>query len=91
MKKVIKNNMLKKECGITLVALVVTIIILLILAGVTLNIALSENGIFEKAKEALEKYKKAEEDEKNVLDNLAEQLKDINIDYNDYVGCYVEG
>ncbi len=81
----------KKEQGITLVALVVTIIILLILAGVTLNIALSENGIFEKAKEAVEKYKNAEEDEVNVLDSLAEQLKNINIDYEDYVGATVTG
>ena len=80
-----------KERGITLVALVVTIIILLILAGVTLNIALSENGIFEKAKEAVEKYKNAEEDEIDVLEKISEDLDNMNIDYNDYVGCYVEG
>ena len=43
--------------GITLVALVVTIIVLIILAGVTLNIVLDENGIIRKAMEAAEKTK----------------------------------
>ncbi len=41
-----------KEEGITLVALVVTIIVLLILAGVTINMVLGENGIIQKAKSA---------------------------------------
>ncbi len=48
-----------KEKGITLVALVITIIILLILAGVTISTALSENGLFKRAKLATEKYKEA--------------------------------
>ena len=44
--------MLKENKGITLVALVVTIIVLLILAGVTISLVLSQNGIFTKAQEA---------------------------------------
>ncbi len=40
------------QSGITLIALVVTIIVLLILAGVTINFVLSDGGIFGKAKEA---------------------------------------
>lgn len=43
---------MRNERGITLIALVVTIIVLLILAGVTITYALSDNGIFSKAKEA---------------------------------------
>lgn len=43
---------MRNERGITLVALVVTIVVLLILAGVTITYALSNNGIFTKAKEA---------------------------------------
>lgn len=43
-----------KESGITLIALVITIIILIILAGVSINILLGENGIITKAKEAKE-------------------------------------
>ena len=38
---------MKNKKGITLISLVVTIIILLILAGVTLNMVLSNNGIFK--------------------------------------------
>ncbi len=78
-----------KEKGITLVALVVTIIILLILAGVTLNTALSQNGLFKRAKEATKKYKESEEQEKLALNDIAKELEKISIDYNDYVGCEV--
>ena len=44
--------MLKNKKGITLIALVVTIVVLLILAGVTLNLLLDENGIIAKSKDA---------------------------------------
>ena len=44
--------MLKKENGVTLVALVITIIVLLILAGVTLAMVMGESGIFGKANTA---------------------------------------
>ena len=46
-----ENNM-RKNKGITLVALVVTIVVLLILAGVSINLVLGNNGIIAKAKEA---------------------------------------
>ena len=46
-----KNNNLK-ENGITLIALIVTIVILLILAGVTLNAVFSDNGIIKRARDA---------------------------------------
>ena len=44
--------MLKNEKGITLIALVVTIVVLLILAGVTISLLLDENGIITKSKDA---------------------------------------
>ena len=44
--------MLKNEKGITLIALVVTIVVLLILAGVTISLLLDENGIIAKSKDA---------------------------------------
>ena len=44
--------MLKKQKGITLIALVVTIVVLLILAGVTISLLLDENGIITKSKDA---------------------------------------
>ena len=58
--------------GITLVALVVTIVVLLILAGVSINSVLGENGIIIKAKEAAEKTAVAQEREM-IERNLLEQ------------------
>lgn len=46
------ENILKNKNGITLVALVITIIILIILAGVSLNMLLGENGLIERTKTA---------------------------------------
>ena len=46
------KKLLKRENGITLIALVITIIVLLILTGVTINAVIGENGIANKAKDA---------------------------------------
>ena len=46
------KNTLRKNKAITLIALVVTIVVLLILAGVSINLILDDNGIIEKSKEA---------------------------------------
>ena len=62
LKKLAKKQKLQEQ-GITLIALVVTIIILLILSGVTLNISLSDTGLFSKTKEAVKKYEKSSEKE----------------------------
>ena len=53
----------KENNGITLVALVVTIVVLLILAGVSINLVLGENGLIANAKQAKEKYLAASEEE----------------------------
>ncbi len=55
-----RKNREEKNKGITIVALIVTIIVLLILAGVTLATLSGENGILTKAKTAKEEYKKAQ-------------------------------
>ena len=55
--------MFKKEKGITLVALVVTIVVLLILAGVSITMVLGNNGIVKKAQDAKTNYKAAAADE----------------------------
>ena len=52
--------MLKNKKGITLVALVVTIVVLLILAGVSINAVLGDNGIIKKANQAASVTKEAE-------------------------------
>lgn len=61
---------LYKNSGITLIALIVTIVILLILAGITLNLILGDNGIIEKAKEAKDKTIAAQQKEKLELDYI---------------------
>ena len=60
-----EKNYAKKQKGITLIALVVTIVILLILAGISLNIVLGNNGIITKAQEA-----RTENDHSTVLETL---------------------
>ena len=65
---------LGQENAITLIALVVTIVILLILAGVTITMTLGENGLFRKAQEASAAYKKAEEDDSAWMDEVADMF-----------------
>ena len=52
-----QKGLTKQEKGITLISLVITIIVLLILAGVTINFILGQNGIMSQAKLAAEKTK----------------------------------
>ena len=68
MKKTFKNSK-----GITLVALVITIIILLILAGISIS-ALTNTGIFQKAKDAKQKSADAELDQNTKLDSYEEEI-----------------
>ena len=49
-------NKMKNQKGITLVALVITVIIMIILAGVTFNVLLGDGGLINRAKQAAEKY-----------------------------------
>ena len=65
--KILQRN---KQKGITLIALVVTIIVLLILAGVAINLTVGKNGIFNKAKFAKEKYTNEEYLEQEQLNEL---------------------
>ena len=72
--------MLRKENkGITLVALVITIIILLILAGISIS-ALTNTGIFEKAKDAKEKSEVAEKQQSETLDSYEKELNKYTSD-----------
>ena len=64
-----KRNYLK-ENGITLIALVVTIVVLLILAGVSVNALFGNSGIIEKAKEAQNKMDKATENDQKEINEL---------------------
>ncbi len=65
---------MKNNKGITLVALVVTIVVLLILAGVSINLVLGDNGIIAKAKEAQRKSAEASQNDLIGMNELAQQL-----------------
>ena len=67
-KKTMKTK-IKQEKGITLIALVVTIVVLLILAGVSVNALFGNSGIIEKAKDAQNKMDQATQ---NDLDSINE-------------------
>ncbi len=71
-----KNKLVKGQKGITLVALVVTIVVLLILAGITIMYTMGENSIFRKAQEAKDKTNQAiknEQEYMNSIDNMVNE------------------
>ena len=68
---------LKRENGITLVALVITIIVLIILAGIAISMTIGENGIFTRAKEAKRLQITSEAKEKIGAEILAAQVEAI--------------
>ena len=69
----------KEEKGITLIALVVTIIVLIILAGVSINLVFGNLGIVTKAKEAKRMQEQAELNEQIALGELSNEIdKTIN-------------
>ena len=67
-----------ENSAITLTALVITIIVLLILAGVTLNMVMGENGIIKKAQLAKSKTEEAQNKEMEELSNLENYVTDRN-------------
>ena len=70
---------MKNKRGITLIALVITIIILLILAGITIT-SLTNSGLFQKAQLAKEKTENSQYKENKILD-----------DYENKIGEYING
>ena len=69
-----KKKFMKGNKGITLVALVVTIVVLLILAGISLNLVLGENGIITKAQEARDKTEQARINTEKSMNSLEQEL-----------------
>ncbi len=69
--------MLKGQKGITLVALVITIIILLILAGVTISLTLGENGLFKTAQNAGKNYVNAARQEENFANDAQSLINNV--------------
>lgn len=69
--------MFKKESGITLVALVVTIIVLLILAGVSIALVIGDNGIITRSKDATNKYDQAATNERVEMNTATEEMENL--------------
>ena len=60
--------------GITLVALVITVIVLIILAATSISLVLGDHGLLKMAREAKENFIKAEEEEETKLNKIVEQI-----------------
>ena len=73
-KKEITRKTSLREKGITLIALIVTIIVLLILAGVTINSVVGTDGVIKKSKIAVNEYKKKSEEEEASLALLENEV-----------------
>ena len=67
----------KKMHGITLIALVVTIVVLLILAGITISLVFSENGIIAKAREAANKTNEAVINEQAQMNDVTAAMENM--------------
>lgn len=70
--------MLKRQNGITLVALVITIIVLIILAGVSIALVFNDEGIINKAKQGAQNYEVAANQEHGLVDSALEALNQVN-------------
>ena len=70
------KSTVKKTDGITLIALVVTIIVLIILAGVSINMLVGENGIITKAQEAKKDTEQAQQEELQSLSSLETAIEE---------------
>lgn len=64
------------EHGVTIMALVITIIVLLILAGITIQMALDDNGIIKQAKNAKNTYESSREAEQVALGQASNSIQD---------------
>ena len=76
----VKKELLKNDKGITLIALVITIIILLILAGVAIATLTGENGLFARAKQAKQTQTESEMKEKLNLSIQELQVEKLTLD-----------
>ena len=70
---------LKSNKAITMVVLIVTIIVMLILAGVTLTLVLGENGLIEKTKASVNKYEMASKNEEEQLQAIEDYMDNYDL------------
>ena len=73
----------RKNCGITLISLIITVIVLSILAGVTISILTDSNGIIRKVSEAKEKTEQSKNDEDEKLRQIEDLLNNYTSNRNE--------
>ena len=93
MKKYNRKIDRKKEKGITLVALVITVVVMLILAGVAIATVVDGDGLFSKTRQATEIYENAQKEEgekiQSLINEIDNYLGDINEEDKISVGDFV--
>ena len=72
-----KKKFMKGNRGITLVALVVTIVVLLILAGISLNLVLRQNGIISRAQDARNQTVEGKVNTEKAVNALTDEMEDL--------------
>ena len=75
-KKYLNLKRFKKNVkGITLIALVVTVIVLLILAGVAINLTVGDNGLFKRAQNAADTWQMTEQNEQSEMEQAGDFIE----------------
>ena len=74
--KITINKLKRQVKGITLIALVVTIIVLLILAGVAINLTVGDNGLFRRAQNAADIWQMAKQNEQSEMEQAGDFIDD---------------
>ena len=93
-----ENSKNRRQKGITLIALVVTITVLIILATVSINTVLGDNGIIGRAQKAKDSYQNSQKSEDEQMAVLANEMAQYDEDENSgviektksYVGYYAD-
>ncbi len=81
--RIVQNNKARhkkeivSERGITLLALIITVVIMIILAAVTINVTLGDGGLVDQAKWAAEQTANSTQSEQEQLENVSSQVNDI--------------
>ena len=68
------RNVIKQNKGITMVALVITIIIMIILVGISVNLTIGNNGLITKAKQAKKNIEEATLNEQAAMNELYDEM-----------------
>ena len=71
------SKKMKKQNGITLIALVITVVVMLILAGVAIAAVVDGDGLFSKTREATEVYENATEEEGDLVQSMMNEIDNI--------------